>query len=112
MLLDLTLPDGDGIAALPWLREAVPAARLVALSADESIDSVMAAINAGAAGFIPKSIESGAMQLGVSSADAYLEHWAATDGDRPGTARAVGAAIVAELEERFSEYSARSFHRA
>lgn len=61
VLLDLTLPDGDGIAALPWLREAVPGARLVALSADESIDTVMAAINAGAAGFIPKSIGSGAM---------------------------------------------------
>ena len=61
VLLDLTLPDGDGIAALPWLREAAPGARLVALSADESIDTVMAAINAGAAGFIPKSIGSGAM---------------------------------------------------
>jgi DNA-binding NarL/FixJ family response regulator len=61
VLLDLTLPDGDGLAALPWLREAAPGARLVALSADESIDTVMAAINAGAAGFIPKSIASGAM---------------------------------------------------
>ena len=61
VLLDLSLPDGHGIAELPWLREAAPAARLVALSADESIDTIMAAINAGAAGFIPKSVQSGAM---------------------------------------------------
>ena len=57
-------------------------------------------------------IDSVAMQLGVSSEDAYLEHWGAIDGDRPGTAREVGAAIVAELEERFPEYSARSLRRA
>jgi len=61
VLLDLSLPDGHGIAELPWLREAAPVARLVALSADESIDTIMAAINAGAAGFIPKSVQSGAM---------------------------------------------------
>ena len=61
VLLDLSLPDGHGIAELPWLREAAPGARLVALSADESIDTIMAAINAGAAGFIPKSVQSGAM---------------------------------------------------
>jgi len=61
VLLDLSLPDGHGIAELPWLREAAPRARLVALSADESIDTIMAAINAGAAGFIPKSVQSGAM---------------------------------------------------
>jgi len=61
VLLDLSLPDGHGIAELPWLREAAPSARLVALSADEAIDTIMAAINAGAAGFIPKSVQSGAM---------------------------------------------------
>jgi DNA-binding NarL/FixJ family response regulator len=61
VLLDLTLPDGNGMAEFPWLLEAAPQARLVALSADESVQTIMAAINAGAAGFIPKSIESGTM---------------------------------------------------
>jgi DNA-binding NarL/FixJ family response regulator len=61
VLLDLTLPDGNGIAELPRLREVAPNARIVALSADESTETVMAAINAGAAGFIPKSVQSGAM---------------------------------------------------
>jgi DNA-binding NarL/FixJ family response regulator len=61
VLLDLTLPDGDGLKALPQLRDEAPRATLVALSADESIESVMAAVNAGAAGYIPKSAQAGVM---------------------------------------------------
>ena len=55
-------------------------------------------------------IDSVAMQLGVHD-DAYLEHWGATDGERPGSARDVSAAIASELEERFPEYIARAFGR-
>ncbi|HKX44150.1 MAG TPA: response regulator transcription factor [Burkholderiaceae bacterium] len=61
ILLDLMLPDGDGKSALAWLREAAPGARLVALSADESSENILAAINGGAAGFIPKSVQADAM---------------------------------------------------
>jgi hypothetical protein len=56
-------------------------------------------------------IDSLAMQLGLAAEDAYLEHWAATDGERAGSAREVGAAVVAELEERFPEITARAFGR-
>jgi hypothetical protein len=56
-------------------------------------------------------IDSVAMQLGVHDEDAYLDHWGATDGEREGTAREVGAAIAAELEERFSEFIALAFRR-
>jgi cvfA/B/C family virulence factor len=56
-------------------------------------------------------IDSVAMQLGLSDDDVYLEHWGATDGERPGSAGEVGAAIVAELEERFPEFTARAFGR-
>ena len=55
-------------------------------------------------------IDSVAMQLGVHD-DAYLEHWGATDGERPGNAREVSSAIAAEIEERFPEYIARAFGR-
>ena len=61
ILLDLMLPDGDGKSALSWLREAAPSARLVALSADESSENILAAISGGAAGFIPKSVQADAM---------------------------------------------------
>ena len=56
-------------------------------------------------------IASLAMQTGADDEDAYLEHWAATDGERPGSAREVGAAVAAELEERFPEFIALAFRR-
>jgi DNA-binding NarL/FixJ family response regulator len=61
VLLDLGLPDGHGIEALPGLHDAAPGAMLVALSADERRETVLAAIAAGAAGYIPKTAQSGAM---------------------------------------------------
>ena len=61
VLLDLSLPDGDGIEALPHLRKAAPGATLVALSADDSVATVMAAIGAGAAGFIAKTAQAGGL---------------------------------------------------
>lgn len=57
-------------------------------------------------------IDSLAMQLGVHAEDAYLEHWGATEGERDGSAREVGAAVVAELEDRFAEFTARAFRPA
>ena len=56
-------------------------------------------------------LDSVAMQLGIHD-DAYLEYWGAADGERPGTAREVSAAIAAELEDRFPEFIARAFGRA
>jgi hypothetical protein len=56
-------------------------------------------------------IDSLAMQAGAHAEDAYLEHWGSTDGERAGTAREVGAAVAAELEERFPEFIALAFRR-
>lgn len=75
VLLDLGLPDGHGIEALPGLREASPGAMLVALSADEKRETVLAAIAAGASGYIPKTAQSGAMMAAlrfVLSGGVYL----------------------------------------
>jgi hypothetical protein len=55
-------------------------------------------------------IDSVAMQLGLEDEGAYLEHWAKLPGgERPGSAREVGEAVVAELEARFPEVIARAF---
>jgi hypothetical protein len=55
-------------------------------------------------------IDSVAMQLGMQDEAAYLEQWAKLPGgERPGSARDVGEAVVAELEARFPEYIARAF---
>lgn len=55
VLLDLTLPDVSGIAALTMLREAHPNTPVVMLSATEDYDVVMNALDCGAMGFIPKT---------------------------------------------------------
>jgi Virulence factor len=57
-------------------------------------------------------IDSAAMQQGLHDNDAYLEHWSAIEGDRTGSADEVGAAVVAELEARFPEYTAQVLGRA
>jgi DNA-binding NarL/FixJ family response regulator len=59
VLLDLALPDSAGMATLQAVRAAAPATRTVVLSADDRPEIVLAAIDAGAAGFIPKATESG-----------------------------------------------------
>jgi hypothetical protein len=56
-------------------------------------------------------IDSLAMQTGAHDEEAYLAHWAATDGERPGSAHEVGAAVAAELEERFPEFIALAFRQ-
>jgi DNA-binding NarL/FixJ family response regulator len=62
VLLDLALPDSAGMSGLKRLREQAPEVTVVVLSADETPETVMAAIEAGAAGFIPKTARLGVMQ--------------------------------------------------
>jgi len=62
LLLDLALPDSAGMSGLICLREHAPQVTIVVLSADESPETVLAAIDAGAAGFIPKTARGGVMQ--------------------------------------------------
>jgi len=70
VLLDLSLPDSEGVITLVRLREAVPGARIIVLSADERRETVMAALDAGAAGYIPKTAEWTVMQRAL---DAVLD---------------------------------------
>jgi DNA-binding NarL/FixJ family response regulator len=55
ILLDLNLPDRDGLAVLADLRRHHATISLVVLSASEDRDSILKAIDLGALGFIPKS---------------------------------------------------------
>jgi DNA-binding NarL/FixJ family response regulator len=66
-LLDLALPDSNGIATLASLREVSPTARFVILSADERPETMLAAIDAGAAGFIPKTTESKVLRQAIAT---------------------------------------------
>jgi DNA-binding NarL/FixJ family response regulator len=55
VLLDLSMPDMDGLAALPLIRDAAPAAEVVVLTASEDEGNLLGAIRAGAAGYLLKS---------------------------------------------------------
>jgi DNA-binding NarL/FixJ family response regulator len=57
ILLDLGLPDSDGFSTLAQLRERHPAISVVVLSAQQDRSSVVKALDLGALGFIPKSVQ-------------------------------------------------------
>jgi DNA-binding NarL/FixJ family response regulator len=55
ILLDHRLPDGDGVAAIGELRRLRPSAQVVVLTASAADHVLVAAIEAGASGFVSKS---------------------------------------------------------
>jgi DNA-binding NarL/FixJ family response regulator len=61
LLLDLNLPGLAGIPALKAWRQRHPDVPVMVLSADGSQPTVLAALSAGAAGFVPKSTPSALM---------------------------------------------------
>jgi DNA-binding NarL/FixJ family response regulator len=65
ILLDLNLPDRDGLSVLAELRERYPATSVVVLSAQQDRGSVVKALDLGALGFIPKSAEREVMRAAL-----------------------------------------------
>jgi DNA-binding NarL/FixJ family response regulator len=55
VLLDLSMPGLDGLTALPRLREAAPECEVVVLTASGTEENLLAAIRAGAAGYLLKT---------------------------------------------------------
>jgi DNA-binding NarL/FixJ family response regulator len=55
VLLDITMPEIDGLAALPQIRGAAPGAEVVMLTASEDEENLLAAIRGGACGYLLKS---------------------------------------------------------
>jgi DNA-binding NarL/FixJ family response regulator len=55
VLLDLTMPGLGGLAALPRLRAASPGSEVVVLTASATEENLLAAIRAGAAGYLLKT---------------------------------------------------------
>jgi DNA-binding NarL/FixJ family response regulator len=65
IILDLTLPDYDGFAALSELRERHPKMSIVVVSALQDRAHVMQALDLGALGYIPKSAEADVMLIAL-----------------------------------------------
>jgi DNA-binding NarL/FixJ family response regulator len=55
VLLDLSMPELDGLGALPRLREAAPECEVVVLTASGTEENLLSAIRGGAAGYLLKT---------------------------------------------------------
>ena len=62
MLLDLELPDAEGARRIQQIRERAPGMTVIVLSGDTAAETLLEALQAGAAGFIPKTAPAGFMQ--------------------------------------------------
>jgi DNA-binding NarL/FixJ family response regulator len=106
ILLDVALPDGDGLTLLATLRRDHPAVPVVMLSAVQDRAIVMRALEAGASGFIPKSarreIMLGALRLVFAGGIYVPPEILAADLD-PRPARASDRADRFGLSERQAE---------
>ena len=57
ILLDIDLADGQsGIEGLPWIKKAMPGIPVLMLTLHEDRDNIVAALEAGAEGYIPKDL--------------------------------------------------------
>ena len=68
VLLDHRLPDGDGVSAIGELRAIRPAIRVVVLTASAADHVLIAAIEAGASGFVSKTRSLGEVTSAVRAA--------------------------------------------
>lgn len=67
VLVDLSLPGCSGLDAFLKFRDALPQARVAVISATEDADKVRAALQAGAAGYLPKTLLPKAMANAIRS---------------------------------------------
>lgn len=65
ILLDNHLPGVNGVDAIPALRQAAPAARIVMLTVSEDEADLAAALRAGASGYLLKNMEGDALLVAI-----------------------------------------------
>lgn len=78
-LLDLRLPDSQGIDGLRQLRERCPDSPVVVMSADVDGETILRCIDLGACGYIPKTLHADAVMNAlrlVAAGDIYIPHQA------------------------------------
>ena len=68
ILLDNHLPGVNGVDALPSLREAAPATRILMLTISEDEQDLAAALRAGACGYLLKNMEAEALAAAIRRA--------------------------------------------
>jgi DNA-binding NtrC family response regulator len=73
ILLDLTMPEMDGLEALERIRLSDPEARVVMITGDYSIESAVKAVQAGATDYVCKPVSLEKLRKTVSDARAQVD---------------------------------------
>jgi two-component system response regulator NreC len=92
VILDLVLPDGDGIAVTREIRRRSPGTNVLILTMQSTEVSVSRALAAGASGFVIKSDEPEEIVRAVTAVTAGQRYVSGNFGDR-------GAALLAQTAE-------------
>ncbi|WP_404374149.1 response regulator [Sphingomonas sp. MMS24-J45] len=95
ILLDLMLPDVQGLAGLLMLKRQQPKARIVIVSSSDQPDVMRRAAREGASGFIPKSAAMNAMIAAIAAVSAGEQSWPAEMYVEP--AAETGGSLIGEL---------------
>lgn len=67
VLLDITMPGSNGLAALTEITQRFPDVRVIMLTMHEAREYAIRALRGGAAGFIPKSAASSELKDGINA---------------------------------------------
>lgn len=68
ILLDITMPDGDGLSTAAQIKRLAPAVRIVMLTASEERDDLLTAMKAGVDGYVVKGAGAGEVVAAVEAA--------------------------------------------
>ena len=74
VLMDLRMPDLDGIAATAQLRERLPAARVLVLTTYADEDAIVPALQAGARGYLTKDASAEQIETAIRAVHAGQTH--------------------------------------
>jgi DNA-binding NarL/FixJ family response regulator len=101
VILDISMPELDGISAAPLIHKAIPAAELLVLSQHDTPEVVARALDAGARGYVLKAHASRDLVPAVESLRQHIVFLSAEISDvrpgvRSGTATTGGSAAAAE----------------
>jgi DNA-binding NarL/FixJ family response regulator len=107
VLLDLRMPGMNGLAGFRAMQKELPTTPIVIFSGDTNPDLIKASLQAGAAGFIPKTMRAPAMINAlrlVLSGERYVPDLAMMQGDgKPGGANLDSGGAFSQLTPRERE---------
>lgn len=114
VLLDLRLPDKDGISVLRWIKQEEPNVQVIVLTAFGAVDSAVEAMKLGAYDYIDKPSDVSKLRLAITRAlkELTMQHEIERLRQRPGSAQGwiVGESKemrrVAELVQRVAQGNA------